>query len=186
MRLVPTLMIAACATAAPIQRLASIEPELPADRDPASPAITPWFRAWDVDAERERLVRIGATDVAGLEAEYARACGPSATPAIIGSPLLRYRTGSWNTRTGVIVYLSPLAGPGDVLLADLRCHFAGMLLAPFGADDCPFDVPGFHIDARGDAAVIVLSVTAHPSSIFELQRRIGREVDTAGRQSHED
>jgi hypothetical protein len=182
------MLIAACATAAPIQHRAPTVPE-PAPPNVVAPSevsITPWFRSWDAGEERIRLARIGATDAAALETERARACGPSWPPRLTGSPLLRYRTDGWNTRTGAIVYLSPLAGPGETFLEDVRCHFLGLLLAPFGVEDSPFELPGFHLDARGDAAGVVVVVTVEPASVFELQRRLGQRIEAIARPYHED
>jgi hypothetical protein len=183
MRVVPTFVLAACTTAIPIQPALHQEPA----REAVSTEATPWFRSWDALGEHERLVRIGANDAAGLEAEYARACGPSSPPTISGSPLLRYRTAGWNTPTGAVVQLSPLAGSPDTLLADIRCHFIGVMLSPFGVDDSPFDLPGLHIDARGDDTEIVLALTLRDSSQkSDLQRRVNRQVDDSARPHHEE
>jgi hypothetical protein len=152
---------------------------------PVEVSITPWFRSWDAGEERARLARIG-TDALALETEHARACGPSWPLGLTGSPLLRYRTDGWNTRTGTIVYLSTIAGTGDAFLDELRCHFIGLMLAPFGVEDSPFELPGFHVDARGDDRGIVLVVTVAPSSVFELQRRLGQRLEETARPHHED
>lgn len=190
MRLFPTMLIAACATTAPLERGAPTVPEFePAVDPPAPPAevtILPWFRSWDAGEERVRLARIGARDAMALETERARACGPSWPLTVSGSPLLRYRTGGWNTRTGAIVYRSAIAGSGDAFLDELRCHFVGLMLAPFGIEDSPFELPGFHIDARGDANGIELVVTVAPSAVFELQRRLGQRLEETAQLRHED
>jgi hypothetical protein len=189
MRVFPTLAIAACATAAPIQPRQP-DPAPASTRHELAPteiATTSWNRSWDALEERERLTRIGANDAIGLEAEYARVCGPSWPPTINGSPLTRYRTGGRNTSTSAIVYLSPLAGAPDSLLDDIRCHFVGMLLSPFGLDDSAFDLPGLHIDARGDKLGIALVLTVRdPSLIYELHRRVNREATETVRQHHEE
>src|SRR6185436_4568565 len=112
------------------------EPVEVAPRAPASPL--PWYRSWDADTERAKLARIA--DVDGLEAEYVDACGPGLPHRVTGSPLLRQRMASWNTSTGVVIYLSPQAGSPELVLSDLRCHLVGMMMAPFGVDDCPFDL----------------------------------------------
>jgi hypothetical protein len=183
MRVVPTIMIAACATAAPIVRRTPEPPPANEELATTEPEITQWFRSWDAIAERERLAQIAAND-GGLETEYGRACGPSSPPKISVSPLVHHRVAGWNTHTGTVIYLSP--GSGDALLADLRCHFVGLLLSPFGLDDSPFDLPGLHIDARGDEAGITLVLGVRdPSLTFELQRRVrdqlrGRLGDTSG------
>jgi hypothetical protein len=186
MRLLPTMLIASCATAAPIQRRAPEMQETVAPiASPSETAIVPWFRSWDAADERVRLARFD-TDAVALETEHARVCGTVWPRRVTGSPLLRYRTGGWNTRTGAIVYLSPLAGPGDEFLDDVRCHFIRLVLAPFGDEGSPFELPGFHIDARGDAAGIELVVTVAPSSVFELQRRLGQRREESARSYYED
>lgn len=185
MRWLPTLLVTACATTVPAGEpnpTPRIEVQ-PAPREP--PTLFPWFRSWDGNAERARLARAG--DVRALEAEYTAACGPGVSHRIIGSPLLRFRTSSWNTSTGVVINLSTLAGPPETLLAELRCHLVGMALAPFGMDDCPFDLEGLHIDARGDETGIQLIVTVRdPALVFELQHRLAKKIEQTTREPHDD
>lgn len=126
------------------------------------------------------------SEAAALEAAYAEACGTRELKKVIGSPLVRHRAGGWNTSTGVIVYLSPLAGTAETLLGDLKCHRAWMMLAPAGGmDNCPLDLPGLHIDARGDEGGITLVVTvSNPKLVFELQRRVAKQAEEAGQIEH--
>lgn len=158
---------------------------------PGDPTTTPqlptWYRTWDVAADHERLARIHRSDAAAIEAAYAEACGTRDLQKIVGSPLTRHRLGDWNTSTGAVVYLSPLAGSADALLADLRCHRAWMMLSPTGTmDDCPLDLPGLHIDARGDERAITLVITVtDPKLVPELQRRIARQAEHTSHERHE-
>lgn len=145
--------------------------------DPTSPQV--WYRSWDPANDHERLARIHRSEAAALEAAYAEACGTRDLEKVAVSPLARHRIGGWNTSTGVILYLSPLAGAPETLLADLRCHRAWMMLAPTGTmDDCPLDLPGLHIDARGDEGAITLVLTVHdPKLVLELQRRVAAQAE---------
>ena len=94
------------------------------------------------------------------------------------SPLVRYGIGGWPTATGVIVYLSPTAGTPDELLAALKCHRAYMMLAPTGMDDCPLDLPGLEVDARGDAEGVTLAMTVKDTKLVpELQRRAAHDLE---------
>jgi hypothetical protein len=144
---------------------------------------SPWSFRWDAGAERSRL----PSDAAGLEAEYARVCGAGSTPKLTGSPLLRYRQTSYDTSSGVVVVLSPLAGTRDSLLAELRCHQLGIVMAPFGVEGSPFDVPGLVIDAAGDKFAISLMLTTRdPADLGELQRRVDRQVEESLQAHHEE
>lgn len=156
--------------------------------DPTTPQIYPWYRTWNTTAEHERLARIHRSEAAALEAAFAEACGTRDLKKLVGSPLTRHRIGGWNTSNGVVVYLSPLAGTPETLLADLRCHRAWMMLAPVGSmDDCPLDLPGLHVDARGDETVITLVITAPDQKlVFELQRRMAKQVEQGNHEPHEE
>jgi hypothetical protein len=152
-----------------------------------TPKASPWFRTWDTTAEHERLAREHRGQAAALEAAYEDACGTHPIEHVSVSPLLRYRTGGWNTSTGVIVYLSPLAGTADELLASLRCHRAWMMLAPAAMDDCPLDLPGLQIDARGDAEGITLALSVRDRKVLaELQRRVARQIEARAHEQHEE
>jgi hypothetical protein len=96
------------------------------------------------------------------------------------SPLQRYGVGGSNSATGVVLYLSPAAGPADHLLADIKCHRAWMMLGPSAMDDCPLDLPGIVIDARGDVDGITVSIAIRDTKLIEeLQRRAARDLETA-------
>jgi hypothetical protein len=182
MRLLLTMLAAGCYSASvpDVERT----PPARAVEAPHEPAST-WQRSWDADAERSRLAKL--TDVHELEAEYVDACGPGLTYRIIGSPLLRHRTASWNTTEGVVIQLSPHAGTPELLLNDLRCHLIGITMSPFGVDDSPFDLPGMRVDARGDESAVTLKVTVKdPMLVAELQQRLRAQVDEAQRKYHED
>lgn len=146
-----------------------------------------WYRSWNTSTDYERLARVHRSEAAALEAAYAEACGTRDLKKVVGSPLVRHRVGGWNTSTGVIVYLSPTAGSPETFLADLKCHRAWMMLAPASSmDSCPLDLPGLQIDARGDQEGITLVISARePSMVFELQRRVAKQVEEATHAEHE-
>lgn len=145
---------------------------------------TPWIRSWDTAAEHERLAAIHRSKAGALYAAYEEACGARPIAEVAVSPLKRYATGGWNTSTGVILYLSPSAGTPDELLAAMKCHRAWMMLEPAGMDDCPLDLPGIQLDARGDHAVITVSIVVRdPKLVDELHRRAGHELETAMRRA---
>ena len=122
----------------------------------------------------------GVQDKARARAAYEQACGTRTEGEVAVSPLERHGIGGWNTTTGVIVYLSAAAGDPDRLLKDLTCHRAWMMLAPAGMDDCPLDLPGLVVDARGDAEGITLSLAVRdPKLIGELQRRTAHDLEAA-------
>ncbi len=60
-----------------------------------------------------------------------------------------------------------------------------MMLAPTGTTNgCALDLPGLHVDARGDDRVITLVVSVDdPTLVFELQRRVAVEAEQ-GRHQH--
>jgi hypothetical protein len=140
----------------------------------------PWFRTWDTGVEHERLATLHRSRAAQLQAAYQEACGERPLDEVAVSPLVRFGTGGWNTSTGVILYLAPEAGPAERLLADLRCHRAWMMLAPAGMDDCPLDLPGLVLDARGDGAGITVSIAVSDRRLVgELQRRAARDLESS-------
>jgi len=148
---------------------------------PGSPPTTmglPWFRTWDTAAEHERLAASHRGTAAAIQAAYDEACGTRPLAQVSVSPLRLYGTGGWNTTSGVIVYLSSAAGNPDRLLAELACHRAWMMLAPAGMDDCPLDLPGLVLDARGDASGVTLSLSIRdPKLVGELQRRAALDLE---------
>ncbi|HEX2691038.1 MAG TPA: hypothetical protein VHN14_30700 [Kofleriaceae bacterium] len=144
-----------------------------------------WFGTWDTTAEHRRLAEIHRTAAAQLEAEYEQACGdtPAATASV--SPLQRYGIGGSPIPDGTLVLLSPQAGPPDQLLAAMRCHRAWMMLGRTDMDDCPLDLPGLRVSARGDASGIALTLTiADPTLVPELRRRAAHDLEAAQHRQH--
>ena len=145
----------------------------------------PWVRSWDAGAEHERAGAAHRGRAAEIQAEYDEACGARPLDQVSTSPLQRYAVGGWDTSTGVIMYLSADAGMPDQLLADMRCHRAWMMLAPAGMEDCPLDLPGILVDARGDKEGIIVSiVTRNAALVEELHRRAAHELETSLRLRH--
>ncbi len=205
MRMLPLVLLAACATTAPrppqggprglhanehrdvardYDERARQEHSFPIAAplrvgDPDAPPV--WYRSWNTTTDYERLARVHRGEAAALEAAYAEACGTRDLKKIVDSPLMRHRLGGWNTSAGVVVYLSPTAGTPEALVADLKCHRAWMMLAPAGGmDNCPLDLPNLQVDARGDETSITLVITSRePSVVFELQRRIAKQAEEA-------
>ena len=137
-----------------------------------------WVQSWDPASEHQRLAAVHRSQAAALQAEYEQACGERPLADVSVSPLQRYGIGGWNTSTGAILYLAPEAGPATKLLADIRCHRAWMMLAPSGMDDCPLDLPGIQVDARGDAQGVTLSIVIRdPKLVDELHRRATIELE---------
>jgi hypothetical protein len=146
---------------------------------PTDPPVGVWVRSWD-SVEHERLAQIHRSRAAAIDAEFADACAGLSGEEIRMSPLRRFGIGGWNTTTGAIVYLSPTGGTPDQLLAQMRCHRAWMMLGPSDMEDCPLDLPGLAIDARGDNNGVTVSLVARdPSVIAELQRRTSKELEAA-------
>ena len=142
----------------------------------------PWVRSWDAGAEHERAAAKHRSEAAALHAEFDEACGTRGAEDIAISPLVKYAIGGWPTSTGVIMYLTPKSGSPEQLLADLRCHRAWMMLAPQGMDDCPLDLPGLVLDARGDEGSVTLSIVVKdPALVDELHRRAAHELEMSQR-----
>lgn len=143
-------LVSACATS-----------QIPDDSLGSAIHVPTWFRTWD-------------TSIADKTID----CAAQPIPHSEVSPLVRFRTGTVNTRTGVVIYLSTLADPPDQLLIALRCHRAWMLRAPH-MDDCPLDLPNLTVEARGDDTHVAIWVTARdPRMVAEVQRRVERSVET--------
>jgi hypothetical protein len=158
-------------------RQAAMWPQSGGDRAAYS---IPWVRSWDTAKEQERLAAIHRSKAAELQAAYDEACGSRQAEQIAVSPLARYGVGGWDTSTGVTLYLSADAGMPDQLLADLKCHRAWMMLAASGMDDCPLDLPGIKVDARGDKeGITVQIVVTDPALVDELHRRAAHELEAA-------
>jgi hypothetical protein len=140
----------------------------------------PWVRAWDPAKEHEQIAAMHRSRAAALQAAYEEACGDRPLEEVSVSPLQRYAIGVWNTSSGVIMYLLPDAGPPDRLLADMKCHRAWMMLAPANMENCPLDLPGIQLDARGEADAITVSIAAGSrEQVEELQRRAAHELEAA-------
>jgi len=141
-----------------------------------------WVRSWDPSTEHHRIAAVHRSEAEALHADFEHACGSRPIDHISMSPLQRYGTGGWPTSTGVIVYLSASAGSADKLLADLQCHRAWMMLAPSGMDDCPLDLPGIALDARGDGNGVTVSIVVRdPDLVEELHRRAAHDLEAAAR-----
>ncbi|HET9627672.1 MAG TPA: hypothetical protein VFP84_40220 [Kofleriaceae bacterium] len=143
--------------------------------------IGTWFGTWDTAAEHRRLALVHRDLAAQLEAEYEQACGD--TPGAIASvsPLQRYGIGGSDVEGGVLVLLSNDAGTPDQLLAQMRCHRAWMMLGRTDMDDCPLDLSGLQISARGDASGIALTITVPAAQTDELRRRTAHDLEAAQR-----
>jgi hypothetical protein len=152
-------------------------PAAPGDLRPVS---LPWYRSWDTAGEHGRLADVHRAQAAEIHAQYDEACRDLPASDARLSPLQVHGIGGWNTTTGVILYLSPDAGPPDQLIARMKCHRAAMMLAPSTMEDCPLDLPGIALDARGDDGGITVSVVVrNPDLVLELQRRAAHELEAA-------
>lgn len=138
-----------------------------------------WFGSWDTAAEHEQLARIHRSAAAQLEVEYEAACGDTPAELVRVSPLQRYGIGGNATADGARILLSPLAGTPEQLLAEMRCHRAWMMLGRTDMDDCPLDLPGLKVSARGDQHGVELTLTIAPSQVGELQRRSVLDLEAA-------
>lgn len=147
---------------------------------PTDPPVGVWVRSWDT-TDHERLANIHRSEAQAMNAEFSDACAGLSGDEIRVSPLQRFGTGGWNTTTGAIVYLSTDAGTPEHLLQMLRCHRAWMMLeANESMTDCPLDLPGLVVDARGDASGVTVSmVVRDPKLVGELQRRTAKDLEGA-------
>lgn len=154
------------------------EPGQPADQR----LIGTWFGTWDTASEHRRLALMHRSLAAQLEAEYEQACGD--TPGAIASvsPLQRYGIGGGEVPDGVLVLLGKDAGPPDRLLSEMRCHRAWMMLGRTDMDDCPLDLAGIRVSARGDDSGVALTITvSDPAQVGELRRRTAHDLEAAQR-----
>ncbi len=144
-----------------------------------APGTSLWYRAWDSGAEHERLATTHRSAAAHQQAGYEEACRDRTREASI-SPLQRYGLGGTPTADGVMIFLSPLAGPPERLLADLQCHRAWMMLSSSGMDECPLDLDGVHVEAHGDTSGITVEIKVRDRKLVpELQRRASRDLEAA-------
>jgi len=139
-----------------------------------------WFGTWDTASEHGRAAQFHRSAAAQLESEYEQACGESPAEVSSVSPLERYAVGGGPTDDGMVVLLSGDAGPPSRLLAAMRCHRAWMMLGRSDMDDCPLDLPGVQVSAKGDENGIELTLTVRdPSLVPELRRRAAHELEAA-------
>lgn len=161
-------------------------PERRATQDPADQlARARWSRRWDTAAEHRYHADVHRSRAAALQAAYDEACGDRPADVITVSPLQRFGVGGTPTSTGVLVLLRGYEGTPDALMAELRCHRAWMMLGPAGMDDCPLDLPGLRVHARGEAGEITLELDVDDAALVpELQRRTALDLEGA-RHQHE-
>lgn len=146
---------------------------------PTDPPAGVWYRAWQT-TEHGRIAAIHRSRADQIYAEFDELCAGLTSEEIHVSPLQRYGIGGWNTATGTIVYLSPQAGTPDRMLLQMKCHRAWMMLGPSDMEDCPLDLPGLMVDARGDVSGITVSLSVKDRSLVpELQRRTEKDLEMA-------
>ena len=139
-----------------------------------------WYRAWTMARENERMMALHRDAAAQLRTDYDRACAGLSKDEIEVSPLDRHGIGALRTSDGVVVLLSPSAGPAERLVATMRCHRAWMMLTESGMGQCALDLPGLDVAAYGDQTGISVELTVRDSSLIsELQRRTLHEVPSA-------
>lgn len=145
---------------------------------------TTWHRSWDTAHDQERAAAAHRSEAQAIHAEFDAACAGRSTEEIAVSPIVRYGVGGNPATDGVVLYLSPEAGPADKLMGDVRCHRAWMRLAPANMETCPLDLAGLEFDATGDANGITLTLTVRDRSLIpELQRRAAHDLEL-GRGRH--
>ena len=150
--------------------------------DPPEMAVGLWYGTWDTAADHERLALVHRSSAAEIEAEYEQACGDTPGAVAAMSPLRRYALAGSEVPGGTLVVLSPDAGTPDHLLSAMRCHRAWMMFGRSDKDDCPLDLPGLHVAARGQAGAIELTITvSDPALVDELRRRAATDVEAAQR-----
>lgn len=151
--------------------------------DPAEQLVTGgWFGSWDTASDHHKTAKMHRQAATQLQAEYDEACGDRPAEEVATSPLQRYGIGGSDAPDGTTVLLSAEAGPPDRLLSAMRCHRAWMMLGRTDMDDCPLDLPGLHVDARGDEHGITLTLTVEDVNLVgELRRRAAHDLE-AGQQ----
>jgi hypothetical protein len=146
---------------------------------PTDAPVGVWYRAWDT-TEHGRIAAIHRSRAQEMYAEFDELCAGLSAEEIQVSPLQRYGVGGWNTATGSIVYLSPKAGSPDRMLLQMKCHRAWMMLGRSDMEDCPLDLPGLILDARGDASGVTVALSVKDTKLVpELQRRTQKELEMA-------
>lgn len=168
------------------QRAAALAgaPDLRSNQDAdGQVALARWSRSWDTAAEHRYHADVHRGRAAALQAGYDEACRDLPAEVIKVSPLQRFGAGGTPTATGVLVVLAAYPGTPDALMAELRCHRAWMMLGPAGMDDCPLDLPGLRVDARGEAGEITLELAVDDALVPELQRRTALDLESAKRRA---
>lgn len=141
-------------------------------------SVARWSGRWDTEEDHRRMAQVHRGEAAQLEVAYQDACGTASANEVMVSPLRRYGVWTGSSEGGSIAVLGPDAGPPEKLLAALRCHRAWMMLGRSAMDDCPLDLPGLHVAARGDAAGTELTFTIDDATLVpELRRRVARDVE---------
>lgn len=138
----------------------------------------PWYGTWDTANEHQRVAAAHRSAAARLQAEYDEACKDVPSEAVSVSPLQRYGVGGNHVEGGTLVILSPDAGPPDKLLSAMRCHRAWMMIQRADMQDCPLDLPGIRVSARGDEKAIEVTITIpDPALVPELRRRAAHDLE---------
>lgn len=139
---------------------------------------TAWYGTWDTATEHHRLAATHRSAAARLQADYDEACRDMPYETVSVSPLQRYGVGGNDVENGTLVILRPDAGPPDRLLAAMRCHRAWMMIQRTDMADCPLDLPGIRVSARGDAQAIEVTITvSDPALVTELRRRAAHDLE---------
>lgn len=134
-----------------------------------------WFRS----LAEERLADAHVASAEQLEATARERCADLPREVAEVSPLQRFSTGGTPKPDGIIVFLSPAAGPPEQLLRELRCHQAWMKLGAAPSDQCPLELAGIDLTAYGDATGISVEIsTQDPAAVAELQRRAKHVIET--------
>jgi len=145
------------------------------------PNVGVWYRTWgDQPTDQRRQAEAHRSEAAQLHATYEQACANIAPEQVRVSPLQRFGQGGTPTPNGVIVFLEAGSIAPDRLLAELDCHRAWMMLSEAGMEECPLDLPGLSVQARGDKTGISVELRVKdPALVSELQRRAERELEMA-------
>jgi len=144
-----------------------------------------WFGTWDTVAEHHRLAQIHRSAAGAIQSEYEEACRDTPAEKVMVSPLQRWGIGGSDTENGTIVLLTAEAGPPERLLEAMRCHRAWMMLQRTDMDDCPLDLPGLKVHARGDADGIELTMTVVDAKLVpELRRRAAHDLEASHHTAH--
>jgi len=137
-----------------------------------------WSYYWDSGTEHlaERDEHLDAAET--LEARHREACAGLPLAAESTSPIERHAIGVTAIEGGVIVELTPEAGPADLVLAAIRCHWSWLQLEPrLGTADDLVAIEGLAFEAVLRDETLEVTVTVEdPAAVAELQRRAARGV----------